>query len=236
MQRSVRSESPFRLACAWGVHAYTALGAALGFIALTAAFRQDYFQTFIMLGIALAIDSSDGTLARMARVKQVVPAIDGELLDTIVDYLNYVIVPAAVFMQPGILPDGTRVSVLLVVLASAYGFSRTDAKGFVEHYFHGFPSYWNVLAFYFVVLASPASVNLTVLLTAVALVFVPMRWLYPSRMESMRTPTILLALLWAVMCFAMVLYLPEPSPMLGIISLFFPLYYTVGSVVYHINS
>ena len=62
--------------------------------------------------------------------------------------------------------------------------AATDAKGFVEHYFQGFPSYWNVMVFYFVVLGTNPWVNLAFMLAFVVLVFVPMRWLYPSRMES----------------------------------------------------
>ncbi len=225
-----------RAILAWLVHLYTASGAVFGFLGLVAAFRQDYSTTFIMLAVALAIDASDGALARAVRVKHALPWIDGELLDNVVDYFTYVVVPVAVFIQPGILPAGLWPLSLSVLVASAYGFCRTDAKGVIEHYFIGFPSYWNVMAFYFVSLATPAAFNLVALLTAVVMVFVPMRWLYPSRMEVMRGPTIALGLLWGAMALVMVLRLPEPSPLLGTISLFFPLYYTVGSVIYHFRA
>lgn len=236
MGKAERPATPFRVACAYGVHVYTAVGAVLGFVALMAAFSQDYRLTFIMLALALAIDASDGTLARLARVKQMVPSVDGELLDNIVDYMTYVVVPVAVFVQPGILPAGTEWMAFSVLLASAYGFSRTDAKGFVEHYFQGFPSYWNVMAFYFVVLGSSPTVNLVAMLTAVVFVFVPMRWMYPSRMETLQATTIGLGVVWALMSFWMVLQLPERSPGLAMVSLYFPVYYTVGSVVYHFRS
>jgi len=224
---------PLRQALAWGVHLYTALGAVVGFIALVGAFNGDYKLTFAMLALALAIDASDGALARSVRVKQTLPLIDGEILDNIVDYFTYVVVPVAVFVQPGILPDGLEYCAVLVLVASAYGFCRTDAKGMIEHYFRGFPSYWNVIAFYAVVLQTAPAVNLAAIVTAVVFVFVPMRWLYPSRMEVMRAPTIALGLVWAVMGTIMIVRLPEPSPTLGAISLFYPVYYTIGSVVYH---
>jgi len=221
---------------AWGVHLYTALGAVLGFIALDAVFRGDYRLTFAMLAVALLIDSSDGALARKFRVKHVIPWIDGDLLDNIVDYFNYVIIPVAIFMQPGILPAGAEQLSLLVLIASAYGFCRTDAKGLVEHYFRGFPSYWNVVAFYFVVLATSPWLNLAVMLTAVVFVFVPMRWLYPSRMETMRAPTIALGVVWAIIAVVLIARLPNPSPFLGWISLFYPIYYIVGSVIFHLRT
>jgi phosphatidylcholine synthase len=228
--------STMRTVQAWAVHVYTALGAVFGVLALVAIFEGDYRRTFIMLAVALAIDSSDGALARAVDVKHVIPWFDGEVLDNIVDYFTYVIVPVAIFLQPGILPDGWRMVSLAVLLASAYGFCRTDAKGLIDHYFQGFPSYWNIMAFYFVVLGTDPWLNVSVLLAAVVLVFVPMRWLYPSRMERMRAPTIGLGVVWALMGVAVLATMPEHSVTIAWLSLFYPIYYTAGSVVFHFRS
>ena len=227
---------PLRTAFAWGVHIYTALGAVLGFVALDAVFRHDYRLTFTMLAMALLIDASDGALARKVRVKHVIPWIDGELLDNIIDYFTYVIVPVAIFMQPGVLPEGSGYAALSVLLASAYGFCRTDAKGIIEHYFRGFPSYWNVMAFYFIVLRTSPALNLIVMLVAAVFVFVPMRWLYPSRMEELRGLTIALGVLWAAMGVVLIATLPASPQWLAWLSLFYPIYYIAGSVVYHFRS
>jgi phosphatidylcholine synthase len=228
--------SSLRLALAWGVHLYTALGAVLGFQALIAVFAQDYRTAFFLLAAALAVDSSDGALARAAQVKQVLPWFDGELLDNIIDYLCYVVVPAAVLVQPGILPPYAVFAAALVLIASAYGFCRTDAKGLIDHYFQGFPSYWNVMVFYFVVLATNPIVNLLAVLAGVALVFAPLRWLYPSRMERLRGVTIALGVVWAVLGLVILAQMPHHSPVLAWLSLFYPAYYTVGSVVYHLRT
>jgi phosphatidylcholine synthase len=236
MERGESQVSLGKLLFALSVHAYTALGAVLGFLALEAAFHQDYATTFWMLAAALVVDASDGTLARRAHVKQVVPWFDGSLLDNIIDYLTYTVVPVAVLVQPGILPDGTHWAAMSVLLASAYGFSRTDAKGFVEHYFQGFPSYWNVMVFYFVVLGTNPWVNLAFTLFFVVMVFVPMRWLYPSRMEKGRTLTIWLGVVWAVMGLVIVAQLPKPTLWLAWLSLFYPVYYTLASFQYHLRS
>jgi len=221
---------------AWAVHAYTALGAVFGFVALEAVFRNDFQQVFCFLALALAVDASDGALARAVRVRQEIPWIDGELLDNIVDYFTYVIVPAAIMVQPGVLPANVYYVALLVIPASAYGFCRTDAKGMIEHYFQGFPSYWNVMAFYFVVLGTSPMTNLLVLVVGLVMVFVPMRWLYPSRMEAMRTPTLVLGVVWALMGIMLIVQLPQPSQQLALLSLFYPVYYTLGSVLYHFRS
>lgn len=237
--RMDRTETPHPLKSvvfALAVHGYTAFGAVLGFAALTAAFRQDYATTFWMLAVAFLVDATDGTLARKARVKHFAPYIDGSLLDNIIDYLTYVVVPAAVMIQPGILPPGLEWLAMSVLLASAYGFSRTDAKGFVEHYFQGFPSYWNVLVFYYVVLDTGPWVNLFFLVFFVTMVFVPMRWLYPSRMENGRGATIWLGALWGVISVVVLIQYPAPSPWLAWLSLFYPIYYSVASLVYHLRS
>jgi phosphatidylcholine synthase len=225
-----------RTAMAWAVHVYTALGAAVGFLALQAAFAGDDRLTFLWLAVAFGIDASDGALARWVGVKRVLPWIDGTLLDNIIDYLTYVVVPVAVFVRPGILPAGFEWMALSVLLASAYGFSRTDAKGMIDHYFQGFPSYWNIMALYMVVLGTSPGVNLFAMLVAVVLVFVPMRWLYPSRMERGRAAFISLGLVWSVMSLVLIVQLPEPSYALAWASLFYPILYTAGSVVFHFRS
>jgi len=225
-----------RFLLAWSVHIYTALGAVLGFRALISVFAQDYRTAFLLLAAALAIDSSDGAFARAVQVKQVLPWFDGELLDNIVDYLCYVVVPAAILVQPGVLPLHGGFAAILVLLSSAYGFCRTDAKGVIDHYFQGFPSYWNVMVFYFVALSTSPIVNLIAVLVGVALVFAPLRWLYPSRMERMRAPTIALGVLWAILGLIVVVQMPDHSRLLGWVSLFYPAYYTIGSVIYHLRT
>lgn len=225
-----------KTALAWGVHLYTALGAVLGFYALISIFDQDYRTAFLLLAAALAIDSSDGALARLVHVKQVLPWFDGELLDNVVDYFCYVVVPAAILVQPAILPAGCEEVAVAVLLASAYGFCRTDAKGVVDHYFQGFPSYWNVMVFYFVALSTPPWVNLAAVATAVVLVFAPLRWLYPSRMERMRGVTVALGLIWAAMGLIVLAQMPEHSRTVAWLSLFYPVYYIAGSLVYHVRT
>lgn len=224
---------PSAVVLAWLVHAYTASGAVLGFLALHMAFMQNFRSAFVLLAIALIIDSSDGALARTFHVKKVLPWIDGAMLDNLIDYLNFVIVPVAIMSQPGILPQEWSWVALSVLVASAYGFSRTDAKGVVEHYFLGFPSYWNVMAFYFVALRTPPILNLVLLVTAVVMVFVPMRWIYPSRSEVLRGSMVALGIVWGLMATWMLWKLPEASPWIGPLSLFYPAYYTAASVVYH---
>jgi phosphatidylcholine synthase len=172
---------PRRRTLAWGVHALTASGAAVGLAALLETARGHPRAALVCMLVALVIDSVDGTLARRADVERVVPRIDGRRLDDIVDYLNYVIVPVFFLAWQGYVEPLALAAA--PVLASAYGFAQTEAKT-DDGYFLGFPSYWNVVALYaFLLEASPAVT--TAFLVALSIgVFVPLKYLYPSQMTA----------------------------------------------------
>ena len=155
----------FLTACAWGVHLYTALGAALGLLAIFFASRGDFRASFLAMGAATIIDCSDGPLARWLMVKTRVPTFDGALLDNIVDYLTYTVAPVFLMLEAGIIPDSRWGLGLacFVMLASVYGFCHTEAKT-PDHYFLGFPNYWNLVAFYLYCLGAGTTFNVAVLL------------------------------------------------------------------------
>ena len=232
---------------AWGVHLYTAIGAPLGLIALVASGQGWFSLAFACMAVATFIDATDGQLARRVDVKTVLPQFDGARLDDIVDYLNYVVVPIVLAYQAGLLgesglvPSGVLgVAVASVpLLASGYGFSQAEAKtsdASANHYFTGFPSYWNVVVFYLFVLGSPVWFNIATLLVLSVLVFVPIRYLYPSRNTVARTLTYVLGGVWALMMVVLLFQLPEPSLALVYASLFFPAYYVGLSLLLHLRS
>jgi len=213
-----------RQALAWGVHALTASGGVIGVATLLAAGAGDLRAAALLMLAALAIDSVDGTLARAARVREVLPGIDGRRLDDIVDYLNYVVVPAVFMIAAGGLVHWGFAAA--PVLASAFGFAQTDAKT-DDHFFLGFPSYWNVVALYLWGLDVPPAVGTVVVVVFAALVFVPLKYVYPSRMGVLRRTTAGLGALWGL---ALVAAVVAPAPAgwrvaLLQASLLFPLYY-----------
>jgi phosphatidylcholine synthase len=225
--------TPLQKAAAWAVHAYTAAGAVCGFGALLATTEHNYRLAFLWLVVATAIDASDGVLARAARVKERTPGFDGARLDDIVDYLTYVVAPLFVLYSAGILPAGWEAGVAAVVLlSSAYGFASTDAKA-DDHFFTGFPSYWNIVAVYLYAAGLPRPVNGAILLVLSALVFVRIGYVYPSRTPVLRGLTTVLGLVWAVMVVAIIWMMPEVPRLLLIVSLHFPVYYMVLSLVLH---
>ncbi|MGB6089010.1 MAG: CDP-alcohol phosphatidyltransferase family protein [Candidatus Binataceae bacterium] len=164
------------LACAWAVHLYTALGAAAGLLAIYYAAEQNFPMSFVAIGIAIFIDSSDGALARWVDVKHRVPSFDGSLLDNIVDYLTYTVAAVFLMLESGIIPKSIPGLVLacFIMLASVYGFCQTDAKT-EDHYFLGFPNYWNIVAFYLYCLHWPCVINWAILIIFAVMVFVPIR-------------------------------------------------------------
>jgi phosphatidylcholine synthase len=208
------------------VHLYTASGSILGLLIVLAAFEGDV-EAALWLGLAtLFIDGTDGMLARHFRVKETIPWFDGARLDDIVDYLTYVFAPVVLLFTTGYLPDGALgwVVAALPLLASSYQFCRVDAKT-SDHFFLGFPSYWNVVAFYAIVLdLRPTTVAVIVVVCAV-LVFVPVRYIYPSRMTSLRGLTLALSAVWAVTYAVLLVQFPSPNPWLVAVSLGYLVYY-----------
>lgn len=156
---AVRHPGARRTWAAWGVHAFTSCGAVAGLFAAVAVMQERWVLCFAWLGVALAIDGVDGRLARLARVSEVLPGFDGALLDNLVDYFTYVVVPALFLWRADLLPPRLApVGAALVVLTSAYQFCQVDAKT-ADHYFKGWPSYWNVLALYLFLLGWNPWVN-----------------------------------------------------------------------------
>jgi phosphatidylcholine synthase len=210
------------------VHAYTASGAVAALAMAIAVLHDRYRMAFLLMIAATTIDATDGMLARIARVKELTPSFDGARLDDIVDYLTFVFVPALLILHAGLLPGWGGGVAAAMLMSSAFGFSSTDAKT-TDHFFTGFPSYWNIAALYLFAAKLSTMTNAVVLLTLSALVFVRTRYVYPSRTPVLRGLTIALCVVWGLVIVAMVLRLPDvPMPLL-LASLAFPIYYTVLS-------
>lgn len=208
------------------VHTYTALGAVLALLMVHLAYAGDVRAVLWLFLAAMVIDGTDGLLARRVRVAEVAPRFDGALLDNIVDYLTYVFAPVVLLWTAGYLPDGRLGAVVAAVplLASCYQFCRTDAKT-ADHLFLGFPSYWNVVAFYLVVLDASVAVSTSVLLVLAALVFAPVGYVYPSRTALAWRLTMVLTAVWMILYATVVARYPTPSPWLVALSGAYLVYY-----------
>lgn len=226
---NIRSNRP--IVVAWGVHLFTATGAIWGLLAIIATIQHNWPLAFFWLGAAALVDSIDGALARRFRVAGLTPGFDGALLDNIIDYQTYVLVPALFLYESNLLPPSLMlVGVAMVVLASAFQFCQADAKT-EDHSFKGFPSYWNVVVFYLFMLDIGPWFNLVVIAVCCILVFVPIKYIYPSRMTRYQRPTLLLTAVWGIMLLVALLQYPHFQPWLVWISLLYVVYY-VGLSLY----
>ena len=219
-----------RLVRAWFVHLYTALGAVVAFYAILAIEGHEFRQALFLMALAVVIDATDGTLARAAKIKELLPWFDGDRLEEMVDYLNYVIVPCLFLFRAELLPpQDASWLVALPMIASAYGFGQKDAKT-ADFFFLGFPSYWNIIAFYLYVLKTALWINAFLIIILSILVFVPIRYIYPSRSPRFRSQTSSFGALWGLTLLVIIYRLPEPPEFLVIASLAYPTYYVVLSL------
>jgi phosphatidylcholine synthase len=208
---------------AWGIHLFTACGAVVGAWALLCITAGAWRGALLLMLLALAIDAVDGMMARAVGVEELVPSVDGRRLDDVVDFLNYAIVPVVFLVAAGLLPHWAWAAP--PVLASAYGFSQIDAKT-PDHFFLGFPSYWNVVAIYAWLLEMPAGVCAALVAGLSVLVFVPLKYVYPTRLRVWRRTTYALTLLCAL-TLVYALWDPARARALHLVelSLLFPAWY-----------
>ena len=234
---------PLPITLAWGVHFYTALGLVASAIIAVLIFHGtgDAFRwAFVLMMVAVLIDATDGTLARAAHVKEVLPNFDGRRLDDLIDFVNYTCLPLLLLWRSQLLPPGQEFWLLLPLLASAYGFCQAAAKT-DDGYFLGFPSYWNLIVFYLYIL-QPLSgwVSVAMLAGFAVLTFVPVRYLYTTQRGRLNRLTNILAGAWAGLALYILWLLPDeqltpasdPDTLvhrLALYSLFFPVYYMLAS-------
>lgn len=192
-----------RKVLAWLVHLFTACGAAAGILALERAIAGDFPIMFAWLGLALLIDGVDGTLARAAKVHKNAPEIDGDLLDLVVDYLTYVIVPVVALWKAQLMPVWLGAPVLLaVVVTSALYFADRRMKT-SDHWFRGFPALWNVAAVYLLAFPMAGWLVAAIIALLMAMMFAPVVFVHPMRVTQWRSLTMGAGAAWLV-CAALI--------------------------------
>jgi len=220
----------------WSVHIFTASGAFVGVLALNAIYHQNYLQALWLMCLSTTIDAVDGMLARRINIKEAVPEIDGAMLDNIVDFFNYMLVPAFFLMVSNLLPENWKlICVLAIVLSSSFQFAQVDAKT-KDHFFKGFPSYWNIAVFYLFFWGLSPTINIWILLLLAFLSFVPIKYVYPSRLDYLsdsmivRKAMLLFTILWGCTVVALLAMYPESNKILVAISMSYIVCYLLASI------
>jgi len=214
-------------AFAWLVHLYTAMGlvcAATMAVLIVRGGDTSFRDAFLLMMIATAIDATDGWLARRARVKEVLPGFDGAALDNLIDFQTYTTLPLLLIWRANLMPGALAWLLLLPLLASAYGFSQTEAKT-DDGYFLGFPSYWNIVAFYLYAFQPQPWVSIALTATCAVLTFVPTPYLYATRGGPLAKTMNAGSAVWFG-SLAVVLFGPEQHrKTVAVVSLVYPLMY-----------
>jgi phosphatidylcholine synthase len=184
---------------AFAVHIFTASGAACALLALLAAVRADWPQMFVWLGVALFIDGVDGSFARRIRVAEVLPRWSGDVLDLVVDILNYVFVPAYAVVASGLLPSTAAIPLGIVIVVTGALYFADRLMKTTDYYFRGFPAVWNLAAFYLFLLKLPLWLGAALIVALAALTFVPFHVAHPVRIAHLRALTVAALVVWTLL-------------------------------------
>jgi len=184
---------------ALSVHLLTASGAVFAMLAMLQAVEANWSMMFLWLLVALFVDGIDGPLARRYNVTLHAARYDGVLLDLIIDYLTYAFIPAYALYASGLVPGWLGWGVLIVIpFASAMYFAdtrmKTDDKSFL-----GFPGCWNMVALVSFVLSPPAWLIFAVTVALALAMFMPLKFVHPTRTVRWRWVTLPIANLWMIL-------------------------------------
>lgn len=206
---------------AWSVHVFTASGLIPAFLAILCIADHDFRSAMLWLMLALFIDGVDGTFARIWKVKEVLPNMDGKTIDYVIDFATYAIIPAYFIYEANILPTQLNMlSAFLILIVSAvyYGMEGMVSE---DLYFIGFPVMWNMVAFYlFFVLGLPPIINFGLIVFFATIHFVPIKFAYPSRKSKYQFINIGASLLFLVSNCLVIWFYPTV-----------PIYWIIASLV-----
>lgn len=201
---------------AWAVHLLTVSGAGLAMVAALATAREAWQIAFLCLGLAFIVDGLDGPLARLAKVGERIPWFDGSALDFVIDYTNYVFIPAYIVAKSGLIsePLGSICGVAIAVAGALYfGDKRmkTDDLGF-----RGFPAAWNAVVYLMMVYRPSEALSVFLIAAFVVLTFVPVEFVHPVRVVKLRPLTLAVTFAWAVLSAAVLIADLRPGPVVAV--------------------
>jgi len=190
---------------AWSVHLFTCSGLIAGFLALICVFKNDETSAFLFLGLALLIDAVDGTLARKFKVTVFVKNIDGKMLDSVIDFFNYIIIPSVMIYWFKFVPSPFEIiipSIILIVSAISYSNNNLMTS---DNFYKGFPCIWNILLFYLYLFDLSQVYNLFLISACILLKFIPMKFIHPLRVNKYRRYSAVFMVLWFISSFKILL-------------------------------
>jgi len=183
---------------AWAIHIFTSLGIVAGFLGLLSVLDGSPRAALTWLMVAMVIDGLDGPIARHYDIAKVIPHIDGNSLDLMIDYVCCVVAPALFLYEFDMLPENNLISLTcvgLILVSSLYVMSNKNIMS-EDKYFNGFPAMWNLVVNVLFVLQGREWINVGVVLTLVVFSFVPLKFIHPIRVRDFRNITIPVLVVW----------------------------------------
>ena len=196
MADAVRNIDKWR---AFGVHLLTASGAFLAFMSLIAAGEGRWVAMFGWLGLALFVDGIDGPIARKIEIKRILPNWSGDVLDAVIDYATFVMIPAVGLYLSGLIGEPwSGVAAALIVISSAIYYADTRMKT-KANYFRGFPVAWNMVVFTFFAVQPSQAVAFGFVVLCTVATFLPIQFLHPVRVVRLRLVNLSIFAVWSVL-------------------------------------
>ena len=216
------------------VHLFTGFGIIAGYFALIAVINNNQKEAFLWLGLAFLIDSVDGTLARKFNVKKNLPNIDGKMLDSIIDFFNYVIIPSIMIYWFRYVPDQFSVLIpAILIFISIYSYVNLNILT-NDNYYNGFPAIWNVIVLYFYIFGTSQNINLILLTLLIFLKFSPLKCIHPLRVKRFKNLSIIFAIIWFLT--SALLILIKQSNQILINEIFIMFFWVISNIYFIIIS
>lgn len=201
-----------RKTAAFGVHVFTATGAAFALLAMFAAVERRWTVMFAWLAVALVVDAIDGTFARLLHVKVLAPRWSGDVLDLVVDILTYVFVPAYALVAAGLLPAPVAMPLAIAIMMTSVLYFADQHMKRPDNHFVGFPAVWNLVVFFLFLLRPPPWVSAFVVLALCVVTFIPVPFVHPFRVRRWRNVNLTLLAVGFALAIVALLYGLEPGP------------------------
>ena len=216
------------------VHLFTGFGIIAGYFALIAVINNNQKEAFLWLGLAFLIDSVDGTLARKFNVKKNLPNIDGKMLDSIIDFFNYVIIPSIMIYWFKYVPDQFALLIpAILIFISIYSYVNLNILT-NDNYYNGFPAIWNVIVLYFYIFGTSQNVNLILLTLLIFLKFSPLKCIHPLRVKRFKNLSIIFAIIWFLT--SALLILIKQSNQISINEIFIMFFWVISNIYFIVIS
>ena len=196
---------------AWGVHVLTMSGLVFASLAMLSVIHNEIRWMWLWLALAMIVDGVDGTCARRARVKEVIPWFDGGVLDILIDYLTWTFIPALfMYLRLPLGPKPVAGALMILVLVSSTFCYANEGEKSTDNYFVGFPAAWNIVAVMMWVLALPGWLNIALTILLSILTLVPTHYVHPARVARFRALNIAAVGVWLVGTVWLVAVHPDP--------------------------